>query len=283
VALNGNDRFPMASTFKVPIAIHLLTRVDQGEIHLDQMIQLRLSDLHAGSGTLTDLLNQLGVAISVHNLMELMLLISDNSATDVCLRLMGGQEAITGRMRALGIDGIDVNRSTVRLIADWGTGRGSFASLGRQHVDLRSGDRSQCTIYRLLGSKEAFGRHIGAYLELSFLDSFGACAITLLLLSTCASYGYFGGLFRTNPAHHDSRFLRCAAMVFDRRSFCDVIDSQSFSEEGCLGVRRRIRPLVRHNQHFRPRVTTDHGCYYRNWWGLNYGVERIKNSCGAES
>ena len=119
VSLNGSERFPMASTFKVPIAVQLLTRVDQGEIRLDQMIQLQPSDLHPGSGTLTDLLNQPGVAISVRNLMELMLLISDNSATDVCLRLAGGPEAVTARMRALGIDGINVNRSTARLIADW--------------------------------------------------------------------------------------------------------------------------------------------------------------------
>ncbi|MCA1573523.1 MAG: class A beta-lactamase [Acidobacteria bacterium] len=119
VSLNGSERFPMASTYKVPIAVQLLTRVDKGEIRLDQMIQFQPSDLHPGSGTLTDLFNQPGLALSVRNLMELMLLISDNSATDVCLRLAGGPEAVTARMRALGINGIDVNRSTARLIADW--------------------------------------------------------------------------------------------------------------------------------------------------------------------
>jgi beta-lactamase class A len=119
VSLNGSERFPMASTFKVPIAVQLLTRVDQGELRLDQMIQLQQSDLHPGSGTLTDLFNQQGLALSVRNLMELMLLISDNSATDVCLRLAGGPVAVTARMRAAGINVIDVNRSTVQLIADW--------------------------------------------------------------------------------------------------------------------------------------------------------------------
>lgn len=119
VLLNGGQRFPMASTFKVPIAVQLLSRVDRGEIALDQMIQLQPNDLHPGSGTLTDLFNKPGVALSVRNLMELMLLISDNSATDVCLRLAGGPEAVTARMRAAGINGIDVNRSTARLIADW--------------------------------------------------------------------------------------------------------------------------------------------------------------------
>jgi beta-lactamase class A len=119
VSLNSSERFPMASTYKVPIAVQLLTRVDKGEIQLDQMIQLQASDLHPGSGTLTELFNKPGVALSVRNLLELMLLISDNSATDVCLRLAGGPEAVTARMRAAGINGIDVNRSTARLIADW--------------------------------------------------------------------------------------------------------------------------------------------------------------------
>jgi beta-lactamase class A len=119
ISLNGSERFPMASTFKVPVAVQLLTRVDSGEISLGQMIELKANDLHPGSGTLADLFNKPGVALSVRNLLELMLLISDNSAADLCLRLAGGPEAVTARMHTLGIDGISVNRSTARLIADW--------------------------------------------------------------------------------------------------------------------------------------------------------------------
>ena len=119
VSLNGSERFPMASSYKIPIAVQLLTRVDQGEIKLDQMIEIKASDLHPGSGTLTDLFNKPGLALSVRNLLELMLLISDNSATDVVLRLAGGPDAVTARMRTLGIEGINVDRPTVRLIADW--------------------------------------------------------------------------------------------------------------------------------------------------------------------
>jgi beta-lactamase class A len=119
VALNGGDRFPMASTFKVPVAVQLLTRVDKGELKLDQMIEIKVSDLHPGSGTLADLFNKPGLSLSVRNLLELMLLISDNSATDVCLRLAGGADAVNARMRELGIEGISVNRSTAQLIADW--------------------------------------------------------------------------------------------------------------------------------------------------------------------
>jgi beta-lactamase class A len=119
ISHNGTERFPMASTYKVPIAVQLLTKVDRGEVRLAQMIELEAKDLHPGSGILSSLFNKPGVALSVRNLLELMLLISDNSATDICLRLAGGGEAVTARMRDLGIEGINVNRPTAKLIADW--------------------------------------------------------------------------------------------------------------------------------------------------------------------
>jgi beta-lactamase class A len=119
VVLNGGQRFPMASSYKVPIAVQLLTRVDRGEIRLDSMIALRPGDIHPGSGMLSELLDDPGLALSLRNLLELMLLISDNSATDVVLRTAGGGTAVTRRMRELGADDIRVDRPTVALIADF--------------------------------------------------------------------------------------------------------------------------------------------------------------------
>ena len=118
IALNPRERFPMASTYKVPIAVQLLTRVDQGEITLKQMVELKPNDLHPGGGVLTTLFTKPGVVLSVRNLLELMLLISDNSATDLLLRLAGGPEAVTARMRALGIRDMEIHRPTINLIAD---------------------------------------------------------------------------------------------------------------------------------------------------------------------
>lgn len=116
--VNGAEPFPMASTVKVPIAVELLTRVQAGTVRLDSMITLRPSDLHPGSGTLTGLFNDPGVSLSVHNLLELMLLISDNSATDIVLKVAGGGAAANTRLAALGIKGISVDRPTIQLIAD---------------------------------------------------------------------------------------------------------------------------------------------------------------------
>ncbi len=117
--LNPDDAFPMASTYKVPIAVELLRRVDEGEIGLDRMVDLDPSHLSPGSGILSRLFDDPGVSLSLLNLMELMLLISDNSATDLCLVAAGGGERVTARMEELGVEGIQVTRSTANLITDY--------------------------------------------------------------------------------------------------------------------------------------------------------------------
>lgn len=117
--LHPDDPFPMASTYKVPIAVELLRRVDEGEFALDRMVELMPSDLSPGSGILSRLFDDPGVSLSVLNLLELMLLISDNSATDLCLRAAGGGDRVTERMRELGVEGVVVARSTADLITDY--------------------------------------------------------------------------------------------------------------------------------------------------------------------
>src|ERR1700679_787360 len=53
VSLRGAERFPMASAFKLPVALQIMSLVDEGKLSLDQMISLTPSDLHPGSGKLT--------------------------------------------------------------------------------------------------------------------------------------------------------------------------------------------------------------------------------------
>lgn len=124
IVQNGTTAFPMASSYKVPIAIQLLTRIDSGKYSIDQLVEIEKSDLHPGSGMIADRFNwpgamKPGVALSIRSLMELMLLISDNSATDICLRLAGGPGAVNACMKRLGITGLTVDRPTAYLIADW--------------------------------------------------------------------------------------------------------------------------------------------------------------------
>jgi beta-lactamase class A len=135
VYLHGDEAFPMASTYKVPIAVQLFTLIDRGERSLSEMVEVTPEDLHPGSGTISRLFNDPGLALSLHNLMELMLLISDNSATDMTLTAAGGAAAVTERMGALGIHGIRVDRPTSLLIADF-VGIAGAPENGRISPDL---------------------------------------------------------------------------------------------------------------------------------------------------
>ncbi len=115
--LNRRVRFPMASTYKVPIAVEILHRVDRGTLRLDSLINLERSDVYRTAGIISDFLDDPGVMLSVRNLLELMLQLSDNNATDVMFRTAGGSEAITARMQAVGAGGIRVDRPTWGIIS----------------------------------------------------------------------------------------------------------------------------------------------------------------------
>lgn len=118
VGLNLKEHFPMASTVKVAIAVQLFHKIEKGELSLMTMVDLQPSDYHPGSGTLDPLFSKPGVQLSVQNLLELMMVISDNSATDILLRLVGGTEAVRERLKALGVEGMSVDRTIIQLIAD---------------------------------------------------------------------------------------------------------------------------------------------------------------------
>lgn len=119
VYLNKGVAFPMASTYKVAIAAKLFSLVDEGKVKLDDLIEVEAGDLRLGSGTLTNLFDDPGFKLTVMNLIKLMLIISDNSATDMCMRIAGGAAAITQHMKDIGIEGLRVDRPTLGIINDF--------------------------------------------------------------------------------------------------------------------------------------------------------------------
>jgi len=124
IVQNGQDHFPLASTFKVPVEIALLMKVDSGKYSLDQLVELEDSDLSPGGGMIAARFRwpnseKPGLALSVRSLLELNLLISDNTAADVCMRLAGGPSAVTANLKRLGIEGLRVDRPTKMTITDY--------------------------------------------------------------------------------------------------------------------------------------------------------------------
>lgn len=118
LSLNGDRAFPMASVSKIAIALEFLRRVDAGEIRLDEVIVVPPTDFRPGSSRLARRSGGRSVRLTADSLFALMLGVSDNTATDVILRLSGGPEAATRRLRELGVEGVRVDRSEARTFAD---------------------------------------------------------------------------------------------------------------------------------------------------------------------
>lgn len=112
----ADDQYPLASTYKVPIAVEALLLSQQGKLDLDRMVPWDTTDLHIGSEAFL-LFRKPGFALSVRNMLETMLILSENNSTDWMLKLAGGGEAVTRRLRASGISDVRVDRPTAEIIA----------------------------------------------------------------------------------------------------------------------------------------------------------------------
>jgi beta-lactamase class A len=113
VTLNGTQRFPMQSVYKLPIAMAVLAQVDQGKLKLDQKIRVEPSDIVQGSRILDK--NSQGVELRIDELLKYMVSESDNTACDVLLRLIGEPKIATDYVRSLGINDIVVANTEKEL------------------------------------------------------------------------------------------------------------------------------------------------------------------------
>lgn len=79
----------LSSTLKVVVALEVLRQVDAGELRLQQRLPFRESDVRDGVGPLGP--EAVGRRLSVEQLLELMLVHSDNAAADRLIGLVGTQ------------------------------------------------------------------------------------------------------------------------------------------------------------------------------------------------
>lgn len=105
--LNPHGHPPMQSVFKLPLAIAVLQRVDQGKLSLDQPVRFQASDrfVPRAYSPLQDRYPEAEVDVPLRELLRLAVALSDNAAADLLLRLIGGPRTVDGVMRAIGIGG----------------------------------------------------------------------------------------------------------------------------------------------------------------------------------
>jgi len=112
-------KFLMCSTYKLPIAIHLLHLAEQKQINLDEFYNIKDVDLRGGFAfTLNDFDCSSGFPISLRNLLLMMLRESCNTSTDIILRKIGGPSAVSAYLNQIGIENMRVDRYTLEIMAD---------------------------------------------------------------------------------------------------------------------------------------------------------------------
>jgi beta-lactamase class A len=151
-SLNGDELFPTASVFKVPVIVELYRQVEAGTMSLDEKVVLREEDKVPGSGILKELSE--GLELTVRDLTELMMILSDNTATDIVTERVG-MENINKTLRRLGLEKTKVVADCRDILTDFSSG--PTWSLGTENNDVTT-PNEMLRLFEMIVDGEAAGR-----------------------------------------------------------------------------------------------------------------------------
>lgn len=106
-SIQGDRSVHSASTIKLLIMAELMDRVRLGEISLDHKITITPEMKTGGDGILKEL--DPGHSFTLKEIMTLMIIVSDNQATNILIELLG-MDAINARGKALGLENTVLGR-----------------------------------------------------------------------------------------------------------------------------------------------------------------------------
>jgi beta-lactamase class A len=121
--INEREVFPQASSIKIAILLEVFKQAEEGRLKLDEFIALEESGKVAGSGVLF-YLGRPSLRLSVRDTAVLMIVLSDNTATNLLIAKVG-MDAVNKRLDGLGLAKTRLQRKMMDLKA---------AAEGRENV-----------------------------------------------------------------------------------------------------------------------------------------------------
>jgi len=112
VAVNGDKRFPTASLIKVAVMVEAFHQIAEGKLRPEQTVTLRKED-KAGDETVPLNVMHAGATLTVADLLRFMIAWSDNTATNLLVRLVGTAN-VDKRLESYGITDMKLFRPTFR-------------------------------------------------------------------------------------------------------------------------------------------------------------------------
>ena len=124
-SLRGDAKVRTASTIKLPIMAAIFHEVAQGRARWDEPLELREEEKVSGSGVARELSG--GLRLPLRDLVHLMIVVSDNTATNLLLDRFGG-DAVNAYMRELGLK----ETRSLRKILGAGSAPSGVSQAGRR-------------------------------------------------------------------------------------------------------------------------------------------------------
>ncbi len=115
VMIDADSYYPLASVFKVPILVEACYQMAEGRFSPNDRWMLKTEEKNLPSGILTFLED--GLLPTVKDLLTLMIIISDNTATDMVLKKIG-KDSVNQRMRQLGLNHVHVQMTVRELFEE---------------------------------------------------------------------------------------------------------------------------------------------------------------------
>ncbi|HEY5181410.1 MAG TPA: serine hydrolase [Dermatophilaceae bacterium] len=106
VLMSADEVFPTASVIKLPVLVEFMRQAADGRLALDERVNLREEDIRGGSGILK--VFDAGLQPTLRDIATLMIVLSDNTATNLVIDAVGGIDPVNTAMDELGL-------STIRL------------------------------------------------------------------------------------------------------------------------------------------------------------------------
>src|SRR5262249_25691947 len=101
VAVNADRQMETMSTIKIPLMIEAFEQIKAGKFKLTDKYTFGQADSQPGTGTIQRM--DPGAVMTVKDLITMMIIVSDNTATEVLFRMVGGPDAVNARMEAMGL------------------------------------------------------------------------------------------------------------------------------------------------------------------------------------
>lgn len=110
ININGNHAFPMLSVYKFPIAVALGDYLRESNGRVEDTITITQVDLKPDtySPMREKYACQDSIRLSIDELLTYALEQSDNNASDILLKIMGGTDNVMSALKRLGIDNVNV-------------------------------------------------------------------------------------------------------------------------------------------------------------------------------